>query len=92
MPTPIEVRLKCLPAQEPVTTIRLAPGYSQSTISECWVVTGQNTQGTLVSVEAVKPYPADCIALPEQPQAAGLGLGLVLLAALARRPFALRAR
>jgi hypothetical protein len=92
VPTPIDIRIKCLPAQEPITTIRLAPGYSQSTASECWVVTGQNTQGTLVSVEAVRPYPADCIALPEHPQAAGLGLGLVLLGVYARRTLAFRTR
>lgn len=86
-----DVRLQCLATQAPVvTTLHVDPGWSQSARAVCQVVTGSNSDGVQVSSLVTLGYPADCIAVSEPPQSAGLCLAFVVLA-LGRRVRAGRA-
>jgi len=89
MPIPTEgweIRLQCDAGEAPrVTTVRLVAGYSSSSRGPCAVAQATNRAGELVSDTVTRPYPPDCVALPEAPLSAGLWVGLVLLAVYGRR-------
>lgn len=79
-----EIRMRCEAADDPrVTTVRLEPGYSPA--GPCVVATALNREGELVSETVTKPYPPDCIALPEPEGSSALLAGVVACAVLARQ-------
>jgi len=82
----LDFRLYCLPEQSPVQTqVRVETGWSVTTDAPCWVVKAENVRGAASSEIVTMGYPTDCVPLPEHPAAAGMALGLIALAALARR-------
>lgn len=75
-----DIKLQCLATQAPVvTTIKLAEGWSQATRAPCIVVEAFNDNQVATSVTVSRPYPQDCIALPEPPALPALILGLAAL-------------
>lgn len=75
-----EIHLRCLADQEPLTVIRVEWGWSPAD-GLCVFARAVNRYDEGESVTVDRGYPVDCVPVPEHPS---LGLGLVLLAGLAR--------
>ncbi len=74
-----DIQMKCLESQGPVTTVRVEPGWSQSTGTECVHVSAHNAVGGLVSVVVVRGYPEDCVPVPEPPTPVVISAGVAAL-------------
>lgn len=76
-----EIRLKCLPDQEPDTSVVVDWGWSRAEGLLCVYVKAANRLGEITSETVEMGYPVDCLPVPEP---SGLGVGLAMLALVAR--------